>query len=240
MNDTVELDLRELGRALLKRIWIIILSAVVLGSAVLVYTAKFVPPKYLAEVTMYLNNKSSSLGDGYMDSSDYAVALRQVETYTKIITSNTVLDKVAEKTGLNITGDRIRGMMTASAIGETEMFKVSVISTDPELSAKIANTIADVAPDTIKTEFELPSEAHVVDYARVPRSRYSPSYTVNTVVGAFVGAVLAIVLILLRMHLDVRVKKEADLSKIFAAPVLGTIPELTEDMRRPVARKVRR
>lgn len=240
MNETtVELDLREWGRALLKRIWIIVLSAVVLGAAVLVYTARFVPPKYMAEVTMYLNNRSSSLGGDYMDSSDYAVALRQVETYTKIITSNAVLDKVAEQSGLKITGDQIRGMMSATAVGETEMFKVSVISTDPEMSAKIANTIADVAPTTIKTQFKLGSEAHVVDYARVPRGRYSPSYTVNTVIGAFAGAVMAAVAILLQMHLDVRVKKEADLSKIFKAPVLGTIPELADDMRRPVSRKVR-
>ena len=223
----------------MRRIWIIILSAVVLGAAVLIYTANFVPPRYKAEVTLYLNNRSSSLGSDYMDSSDYAVALRQVETYTMIITSNAVLDKVATATGLNITGDQIRGMMSASAIGETEMFKVSIVSTDPEVSAKIANTIADVAPGTIKTQFNLGSEAHVVDYARVPKSRFSPSYTVNTLAGAFAGAMLAVVAILVHMRLDVRVKKESDLTKICSVPVLGVIPELTEDMRRPAARKVR-
>lgn len=235
MNETTELDLREWGKVLLKRIWIIILCAVVMGTAVLIYTANFVPPKYKAEVMMYLNNNSTG-ESSYMDSSDYAVALRQVETYINIISSNTVLDRVAEASGLVITGDQIRGMMTASAVGETEMFKVSILSGDPELSALLANTIADVAPGEI-SKFGLGSVAKVVDYARVPKSRHSPSYTVNTAVGAFGGAVAAAIVVILQMQLDVRVKKEEDLTKILSAPVLGTIPELSEEHTRPVRRK---
>lgn len=233
MNETIEIDLREWGKALLYRIWIIILCAVVCGTATLIYTANFITPKYKAEVTMFLNNKTSG-EDYYMNSSDYAVALRQVETYTKIISSNAVLDKVAESLGNGITGDQIRTMMTASAVGETEMFKVAVLSPDPELSKNIANAIADVAPGEI-AKFGLGSVAKVVDYARSPKSRYSPSYTVNTVMGAFTGAVLAAAFIILRLQLDVRVKKSEDLEKILSVPVLGVIPELTESAKRPIS-----
>lgn len=238
MNDTIEVDLREWGKALLYRIWIIILCAVICGTAVLIYTANFIPAKYKAEVTMFLNNKTAG-EDYYMNSSDYAVALRQVETYTKIISSNAVLDKVAESLGGGITGDQIRGMMAATAVGETEMFKVTVLSTDPELSKNIANAIADVAPGEI-AKFGLGSVAKVVDYARAPKSRYSPSYTVNTVLGAMAGAIAAAAVIILQLQLDVRVKKSEDLEKILSVPVLGVIPELSETNKRPAVGKVRR
>ena len=229
MNETIEVDLREWGKALLYRIWVIILCAVICGAATLIYTANFITPKYKAEVTMFLNNKNSG-EDFYMNSSDYAVALRQVETYTKIISSNAVLDKVAESLGNGITGDQIRGMMTATAVGETEMFKVAVLSPDPEMSKNIANAIADVAPGEI-AKFGLGSVAKVVDYARAPKSRHSPSYTVNTVMGAAAGAALAALVIILQLQLDVRVKKSEDLEKIFSVPVLGVIPELTESAK---------
>ena len=125
MNDTVELDLRLLGGVLLKRIWIILLSAVIAGAALLVYTVNFVTPQYKADVTMYVNS-NSSINSQYISSSDLAVAKSLVETYTNIISSNTVLEKVAEETGLGITAERIRGMLSATAVGETEMFKVSM------------------------------------------------------------------------------------------------------------------
>lgn len=238
MSEMTEIDLREWAKLLLYRIWIIVLCAVVCGTAMLVYTANFIPPKYKAEVTMYLSNNSTG-EEYYMDSSDYAVALRQVETYTKIITSNTIMDKVAEHLGNGITGDQIRQMVSTSAVGETEMFKVSVLSTDPEFSKTVANAIADVAPTEID-KFGMGSKAKVVDYARSPKSRHSPSYTTNTLLGAFGGALAAAAVIILLSMLDVRVKKEDDLGKIFAAPVLGVIPELNEGHGRSAGRKVRR
>jgi len=236
MNETIELDLRELGKLLLKRIWIIILCAVVVGTAVLIYTANYVTPLYKAEITLMVNGNTTGGGQG--SSNDLAVALRQVETHTYAITSNTVLDAVAEATGLNLTGDRIRGMMTASAMGETEMFKVSVLTPDPQMSADIANVIADVAPGELAKIIHS-STVEIVDYARVPKARYSPNYATNTVIGAMCGAVLAAAVIILQSMLDVRVKKEEDLTKIFAAPVLGIVPELAEDVKKPVVRKER-
>lgn len=238
MNETVEIDLRELGRVLLKRIWVILLCAVIAGAAMLVYTVNFVTPMYKADVMMYVNN-SSGINTQYMSSSDLAVAQRLVETYTSIITSHTVLDKVAEETGLNITGDQIRGMLSASAVGETEMFNVSVITKDPQMSADIANVIAEVAPGEI-AKIIPGSSARVVDYARIPKSRYSPSYTTNTILGFLCGTVLAVAVVLLENLLDTRIKKKEDLESIFPVPVLGSIPELEEESHNKFSRKVRR
>lgn len=223
MNETVELDLREIAKVLLKRVWIIILSAVILGTATLIYTANFVTPLYQAEATMYVNsNASSEMG---ISSSDYSVVLRQVESYTYAFSSISVLDKVAQTTGLDITGQQIQKMMKVTPVGETEMFKLAILSPDPQLSADIANVVADVAPGEISKIIK-GSTAAVVDYARIPTSRYSPSYLTNTALGLIVGAVLAMAAIILHMYLDVRVKREEDLTRIFSAPVLGTIPEL--------------
>lgn len=230
MNETVEFDLRELAKVVAKRIWIVALCAVIVGASVLVYTVNFVTPLYQANVTIYVNNNST--GDGtYISSSDLAVALRLVTTYVNIIQSNSVLEKVIDEAGLLLSADQVRGMISAEVIGETEMFKVTVTTPNPHMSADLANAIAKVAPDEISAIIE-GSSAKIIDYARVPEGRSSPNYVTNTVIGALVGAFLAIVVILLQNLLDVRVKNEEDLQMICDIPVLGVIPDMNGDIKR--------
>lgn len=226
MKETVEIDLRKLGKLLLKRIWIIVLCAVLVGAATLVYTANFVTPVYTAGVTIYVNNNSGK-DNTYVSSSDLAVALRLVATYVNIIESDTVLEKVIDATGYDLKIEQLRAMLDAEAMGETEMFKVQITSPDPEASAELANTIAEIAPGEIAAIIE-GSSAKIIDYARVPEGRSAPSYTTNTIMGVLIGMVLAVLGILIEMVADVRIKNEEDLESIYAIPVLGSIPDMTE------------
>lgn len=237
MAETVEIDLRELFKVLLKRAWIVVLCAVIVGTSVLVYTVNFVTPQYKANVTIYVNNNSSREGTS-ISSGDLAVALRLVSTYVNIIQSNTVLDKVIAETGLMLTTGQVRNMISAEVVDETEMFRVTVTTPNPQLSADLANAIAAVAPDEISAIIE-GSSAKIIDYARVPTVRSSPNYVTNTVIGAFLGAVLAIIVIVLQRLLDLRVRNEEELSKICSVPVLGVIPDLATEMKN-TGKKVRR
>ena len=237
MKETVEFDLRELTMILAKRIWIIVLCAVIVGASVLVYTLNFVKPMYKSDVTIYVNNNSGAEGN-YISSADLAVALRLVTTYVNIIQSDTVLEKVIAETGLNATTDQVRSMISAEVVGETEMFRVTVTTTNPQLSADLANAIARVAPGEISKIIE-GSSAKIIDYARVAQNRCSPNYTTNTIIGALVGAILAIAVTVFQNVLDVRISSEDDLEKICEIPVLGVIPNLSDDTKEK-RRKVRR
>lgn len=237
MTESVEIDLRELFNVLLKRAWIVILCAVIVGTSVLVYTVNFVTPQYKANVTIYVNNNSGK-DNTYISSADLAVALRLVSTYVNIIQSNTVLEKVIAEAGMQLTTDQVRNMISAEVVGETEMFRVTVTTPNPQMSADLANAIATVAPDEIAAIIE-GSSAKIIDYARVPKGRSSPNYTTNTIIGAFIGAVLAIIVILIQNLLDLRVRNEEELAKICSVPVLGVIPDLAMEVKN-AGKKVRR
>lgn len=226
---TMEIDFLDVLKALGKRLWIIVLSGALIGALMLMYTVLFVTPLYQASVTLYINNKSAIGGSG-VSSSDLAVALQLVETYTNIVRSDRVVDKVVDASGVELTTKQVKSMISAAAVGDTEIFEVTVTSPDPELSVKLANTIAEVAPGEIKGIIE-GSSAKVIDYAKLPNGRSSPSYTKNTVLGAVIGAVLAALVIAILHLLDTRIKKEEDLISIEASftgaiPVLGAIPEM--------------
>lgn len=240
MTEKIEIDLREIGRGLLKRAWIIVLCAVVLGAGFLVYTIGFVTPMYQADVTMYVNNNYETQSEA-LSSNDLAVALRLVNSYVVIVQSDVVLDAVAEApelADLNLTAAALKGMVSAEVVDETEIFKITVTSDNPHKSARIANAVAQVAPSVIK-EIIPGSASTPLNYAKVPTTRSSPNYVLNALLGVVVGAVLATVAILIHMHFDVHVKTETMMENICNVPVLGVIPDFAETTRRPT-RKGRR
>ena len=231
MQDFTEIDLKQLILALIYKAWLLILCALIGGVLAYAYTANFITPMYRATVSIYVNNTSPSLGNtDYISGSDLATAQRLVNTYVNIIRSNTVLEKVAAQSGLDITAGQIRGMMTAESVEDTEIFEIHISSADPELAAQVANAIAAVAPDEISNFLE-GSSTKIIDYAQVPQYRYTPSFRQNTFLGLCAGGMLAAVYVVLRTIFDVRIKGEDDLERLFDLPVLGAIPDFASQSK---------
>ena len=232
MKETLELDIGALVKYLLKRVWII-----VLGASVFAYTVNFVTPMYDASVTIYVNNNSNKKSEA-ISSSDLAVALKLVNTYVNIISSDTVLEKVIDEAGINLSAKKVRSMLSAAPVDETEMFSVTIRSKNPQMSADLANAIAEVAPHEISAIIE-GSSAKIIDYAKVPTNPSTPNVTRNTTLGAVLGAVLAAMVLTVVMLLDQRIKSDADLQRVCEAPILGYIPDMAEEAAHQ-EKKVRR
>lgn len=226
MEQAKQLNFQEIFYALLRKIWLIVLCAAILGTGAYIFTHNFITPMYQAKVTIYVNNSSSNTEDliNTITSADLSTSQKLVTTYVTILKSDTVLEKVAQEVGGNLSIGGIRGMMTAAAVDKTEVFEVKISNADPALAATIANTIASVAPGEIANIVE-GSSTKIIDYAKVPSAPYTPNKLNNTIIGAAAGALLAIFFILAQVVLDVRVKSEEDLSMLSPAPVLGMIPD---------------
>ena len=227
-NDgVIEIDLHKLLLAYLHKWWLIVLCALFIGGASLLYTMEIVTPLYQASITVYVNNVRSGERIDYISGSNLQASQKLVNTYSNIIRSDTVLTKVAKAANVSYTPDMMRGLMSTKQVGETELFDVYITHSDPELAAHLANAIADVAPAEIEGFVE-GSSAKIIDYAKVPSERCSPSYSRNTVFGAVIGGVLAVAYVTLRCLLDVRIKEEEDLTALFDLPVLGQIPSFVQ------------
>ena len=230
MNKTSELDLRVLFFALMRKLWLIVLCAVILGAVAFGYTQYFVTPMYRASTTIYVNNYRLGIEGSTttLTATDLNTAQRLVATYVINLKSDRVLNKVVQELDVQLTAEEIRGMITAEAVDETEVFEVRITNADPELAAQIANAIAKVAPDEI-AEIVVGSSTKIIDYATVPKEPSSPNIMRNTVLGAVVGVVLAAVIVILQVLMDVRVHDEQDIVRISNAPILGRIPDFALD-----------
>lgn len=235
MENIKDIKLAELLSALLRKLWLVVLCAVILGALSYAYTSSFIDPMYRSRITVYVNNKNISNNNNNttvngISQGDLITSQRLVNTYIQILRSDSVLQPVAEAIGGGYKASHIKSLMSASALNGTEVFEVWISHPDPEMAAKIANAIADVAPKKIEDILE-GSSTKIIDRATPATAPYSPNTSRNTTYGFAAGAILAACFIILQTLLDVRVKSEEDLSRISDAPVLGIIPDLTMESK---------
>lgn len=226
--EEIEIDLLELAKAVLHRAWVIILVTVLAAAATFGYTYCFVTPMYTATALVYVNNTSFSVGSTSfsISASELTAAQKLVDTYGIILKSRMTLEDIIEKDNLDYTYDELYDMIETKAVNSTEIFEISVTSEKPAEAEYIANTIAEVLPEKIATIVE-GSDVRIVDYAVIPSSRTSPSYTKNTVFGALLGLVFAVAVVVLQYVLDENIRSEDYLTQTYPnIPLLSVVPDM--------------
>jgi capsular polysaccharide biosynthesis protein len=211
--------------SLIRRRWIIMLAAgLFCGAVVGLYTYFFIEPVYEAKVSMYVYNQERE--NSAVTTSELSASKSLVDTYIVILKSNTVLDAVIKALDLPYTEKQLNDMITASAMNNTEAFEIVVSNTDPALAQKIANSIAEIAPEQIIRVVKAGS-VEVIDEAQLPGKPASPSMKKNVAIGILIGLVISFGICLLLQTLDTAVWLEEDLQGLFDIPVLGSIPQIT-------------
>ena len=191
-------------------------------SLVFVGSKYFITPKYTSQALLYVSNMSERKSS-MVTSSDVSVSKELVETCVVILNSRTVLDKVAEESGLPYTAPQIKNMISAESVSDTEVFRISVTHINPLEAQIIADAIIKVAPSEIKRVMNA-GAVSIIDYATLPVSPSSPNIPRNTMLGAMLGAFLIIGLLLIMQVFDNRVKSEIVLVENFDLPIIGMIP----------------
>ncbi|MCQ2432215.1 MAG: Wzz/FepE/Etk N-terminal domain-containing protein [Clostridia bacterium] len=222
-NDETEIDLLELAKALWQKAWIIAIASVACALLTLLYSAFMITPKYQAKTLLYVNNAAQSTS-GNITSSDINASKSLVSTYGVILTSETTMDAVAEKTGLPYSTGELKKMVATASVNTTEVLQVTVTCSSPEHAERIANAIVEILPGRI-TEILEGSSVRVVEYAKVPKNRVSPNISKNTMLGFLAGFVLSCAVICVIYLLDDTIHNEEYLSKYSDIPVLAAIPD---------------
>lgn len=228
-----DVDLLALLRLFWKYLWLIVFLGVLLGVGSLAYTFFCVTPQYSASTTIYINNSIMTDTVTTISASDLSASAQLATTYKAVIKSDRVLDQVIEKENLDMSAGQLAGKISAVSVDNTEILKISVTDSDPKRAARIANTIAAVAPDEISDIID-GSSVKIVDEAKIPTVRSSPNYRKNTFLGALIGVLIGIVFVIIRQVMDVTVHGEDDLEDDldeFGIPLIGVIPDFASATR---------
>ncbi len=222
----MEINLKQIWRYMRPRIWIVAIAAVLGAVFMFVYTSLFVTPMYVSTGKMYVYNNDRQ--SAQISAGDLNASQQLVKTYIAIMQSDSVMKKVAEEVDLGYSAGQIRGMFSASEIKETEIFKISVRCANPEHAQKIADAILRVAPEPIIKTVKA-GTVEIVDRASYPSAPSSPNITRETMLGFIIGAFLSAAAIILIQMLDRRIHSEEEIIGTYKLPILGIIPDISEE-----------
>lgn len=218
-----ELDLKELVQIFWeKKLEIILIVAIFMVIGV-IYTLAFVTPKYSAYTKLLLATNSKAEEDS-ITTSDVTLNSNLVSTYRDLVASNRIVRQVISNLGLDASlENNVRQSISVTAEKDTEIIKISVTNEDPVIAAKIANEVANVFIDAIK-EFYGIENVHVVDEAEVPGAPSNINHIKDVVIFMVVGAVVAVMYVLVLNMLDTTIKSAQDIEKASNLTVLVSIP----------------
>lgn len=225
-----EIDLLELFYIVRAKLHIVVFSTLFVGLLALLGSIILITPQYQASITMYVNNFSAENGASTLTQSDLNASMQLVDTYSAIISSKTVLEMVIDEAEVDLTTEELEKKIETEAINKTEVFVVNVLNSDPKEASRIANAIAEIAPEQI-AEIVDGSSVKVVDYAKIPEEIETPNYLKNTLIGFILGLFFSVGIIILLDWMDTSIKTESDFER-WNLPVLGVVPDLEESKRK--------
>ncbi len=225
-KEEVEIDLLHLAKLLWKKAWMIAIVTVLLGAVMFAYSVFFITPQYKSTAMMYVNNNALSLGGTSVSISatQLTAARSLLDTYVVILKTRTTFEKVIEASGVDRSYKELMSMVSAEAVNDTDVFSITVTSSDPEEAELIADTIVDILPDRISDIVD-GSSVRIVDHAILPTTRSSPSHTRNAIIGMMLGLVLSAAVIIIIDLMDTSVRGEEYLTQKYDIPVLAVIPD---------------
>ncbi len=130
-------------------------------------------------------------------------------------------------TGLNISPTQLSRMISVSLIENTEVITVTVTCGDPALAHTIASSVLLNAKEQISDILEV-GYIKIVEDASFNPASVAPSIKKNTLVGMFLGLLIAAAWVFLKEMTDTTIKSEDDIEKYFSIPIVGSIPNLEE------------
>lgn len=212
--------------ALVQKLWskkfLILFTAFYFAVFSFLGTYFLIKPTYTSTTRVYVvnqNNEGNNLSAQELQAGTYLV-----KDYKEIITSNDVLSKVILDQKLDMSANQLAGMINVNIPQDTRVISISVNASTGQDAQELANKVREVAAEKIK-EVTKVQDVTTLEDAKLPESPSSPNIKRNVVLGAVVGAFLAICGVALREILDDRIRRPEDVEEVLGLTLLGVVPD---------------
>lgn len=230
---------------------ILIMAAVGILAGIITFSySKFVLPElYTSDVSLYVNNSTVKYNNyDIVDMTSLATSRNLADSYVIILMNNAVMEQIGEgmlkmysedeiseyfpideKNGKKyIKGKYIKSCFNIAPVAETEILQVTVTTQNPELSANMCNEMAKVAP-VFLPKIANGGSIEPIGTASVPDGKSYPSNTGNAMKGIFAGIFFVVLIMIIRILMDTKIRDTESFKEKFDYPVLGEIPLIDDD-----------
>ena len=234
-EEVITLNLKDVAILFLKRLWLILLAAIIAGGACFALLSADYEEEYTSKATIFLyytgDVNSASAAASYLE-----VALYVVNDCEQILTSRrvlqTVVDEIVEDADIRASWRRevremgysgLRRSVSISNVPDSRVLEIAVSTSDPDLSKMIVDKICLHGTKQIEkySGFE---QVSIIDEGTI--NRY-PSNSVSMtlpVAMAFLAGLVVFAIAFLIHQSNNKINNVADVEKYLGLNVLSEIP----------------
>ena len=219
-DDEIVIDFRELFYEFKRRIWWILLAAVLGTGAAGAYSYYLLTPQYISEAKIYVLSKETTL----TSLADLQMGTQLTQDYKELIGSRPVMQEVINTLNLDITYRQLAEKLKLENPKDTRILYLTVTDPNPYMAKAIVDEIANAASDYIGEIMEM-TPPKLIEDGMVATVQTSPNVKKNAAVGGLVMLVLACGVITLSVIMNDTIRSEEDVFKYLELPVLAVVPE---------------
>ncbi|CAN5758294.1 hypothetical protein BH23ACT11_BH23ACT11_28080 [soil metagenome] len=219
------ISLGELLQVLWKRIWVVLLMAIVLTGAAVGFSLGQTP-KYEASIKILVGQEQSN-GTPSQLGSDVQGLQQLTQTVADLVDTRPVAEAVIDRLGLQANPSGFLENLTVEPVANTQTIEVSYMHPDPEQAQRIANTVGDVFSQQVS---EVSPSANAItatvwERAAAPEQPVEPNPLRNGLLALFLGLMLGVGLAFLLDYLDDSWRSPDEVQQVSGVPTYGIVPE---------------
>ncbi len=216
----IEVNMKELFDAIIKRIWIIVIAGLLCAIATGLISKFMLKPVYTSSTKIYVINRQNKAMTTY---ADLQTGAQLTQDYKILVKSRPVTEQVLRKLNLSMTHEQLIRKIAVKTPSDTRILEIVVENTDPRLAKQLADSIAEVSSERMVSIMEM-EKANIVEPANLPTRPSSPSVLYCGMIGGLIGGFLAVFMILIFFLSDDTIKSYEDIEKHLGVTALGMIP----------------
>ncbi len=218
-----EINLKDLFSYFISKIWIVIITFLLLVIFSVINTKFIKVPEYNSSTTIVLTINNDNELNNSITQNDITINQKLVATYRQIIKSRRVLDRVIEDLELDMEASDLSKKVSVTNETDTELLKITVSDKDPELAAEIADDIAKVFSEDIVDIYNI-KNVSIIDKALVADVPYNIKLVKDAIIFGVLGIVLGLGLIFVMFYFDTTIKSSEEIQEKIGLPILGIVP----------------
>lgn len=217
-----EINLQELFKFFISKYKILVGSVLMLLGIGILYISLLLTPLYHSSTTLILVSDNNNNQNSTLLQSEITVNKNLVSTYSEIIKSRLVLEKVIKELKLDMTVEQLSKIINVSSVEDTEIIRIEVTHKDSAKARDIATTTSKVFMKEIQKIYNL-TNVSIVDKASIENAPYNVRPVKQLVLFSLGGFALGAAIIFLIFYFDTTIKSSKDIEDKLGLSVIGNI-----------------
>lgn len=186
------------------------------------YDKVFKTPLYSTYTTLVLVKDETTDSVDTISQSDIILNQKLVSTYREIIKSRLVLEQVIHNLNLSYTLEQMQKMIDVQSKEDTEILKITVTDSEPQMASKIANNLAEVFDHEITKIYKL-NNVSIIDRAEVPENPSNNHFVRDIILAALIGFTGSSAIIFIIFYFDDTIRSVDEVEGEVGTPVIAKI-----------------